>query len=111
LSEEIAVYQAEELLREPTPLLRKILSVDKTRLRLIAQHIAKQSGRAAYLGAIEEDANGKRGILCFAAAPGSNIDAGKRLKEVCQQLGGRGGGKPHLAEGSCPVDKLHEAIQ
>ena len=39
------------------------------------------------------------------------LQAGKVIKELMAISGGRGGGKPELAEGGAPAEKLDEALK
>jgi alanyl-tRNA synthetase len=106
LTEALAIEKANALLARPDAVLRVQLDGEKALARQIAQRISQTPGRAAFLGVVEGD----KAALIFAAGPNAGIDAGARLKAVCAALGGRGGGRPHLAEGSCPADKLSEAL-
>ena len=40
--------------------------------------------------------------VLLASSEDSGVDAGRLLKEMLQQAGGRGGGNPRLAQGSIP---------
>lgn len=110
LGAQLAAEKAAALLSRPEPVLRARLDGEKSLLRMIAQAIAQAEGRAAFLGTVEIEKGAPRGVLLFAAHPGSGVDAGARLKAVCAALGGRGGGRPNLAEGSCPAERLDEAL-
>ncbi|HVG21721.1 MAG TPA: DHHA1 domain-containing protein, partial [Blastocatellia bacterium] len=49
--------------------------------------------------------------LIFARSSSLTQNMGQLLSEACQLLGGRGGGKPDLAQGGGPApEKLDEAI-
>src|SRR5262249_51924599 len=107
LTARLAAEHAKALLARPEPLIKARVEGDRALLRALAQAIASQPGRAAFLGAVEEG----RGCLVFAAAPDAGVDAGARLKAACAAVGGKGGGKGALAEGSCPAERLDEALQ
>lgn len=64
-------------------------------LRALAQDLVQRCGVVALLAGV-----GERTHLCFACAAGSDLDAAVLLREACEQLGGKGGGQPHLAQGS-----------
>jgi len=67
-------------------------------LRALAQELAQRPDTVALLAAI-----GERTFLCFAHAEGLHLDVATLLREACTQLGGKGGGRPHLAQGSGPA--------
>jgi alanyl-tRNA synthetase len=67
-------------------------------LRALAQELAQRFGVAALLAGI-----GERVHLCFARAEGPGPDMAALLREACAQLGGKGGGQPHMAQGSAPA--------
>ena len=48
--------------------------------------------------------------VLFAAAPSSGSDAGALLRVALQQVGGRGGGSPRVAQGSVPEASLLAAV-
>jgi alanyl-tRNA synthetase len=66
-------------------------------VRALAQELAQLPGVVALLGSV-----GERTHLCFARAEGVDLDVAALLQEACGQLGGKGGGRPHLAQGSAP---------
>ena len=67
-------------------------------LRALAQELAQRPGVVALLASV-----GERTHLCFARAEGLDLDVAALLREACTQLGGKGGGRPHLAQGSAPA--------
>jgi len=67
-------------------------------LRALAQELMQRPGVVALLVGVDE-----RTHLCFARADGIALDVAALLREACAQLGGRGGGRPHLAQGSAPA--------
>jgi len=77
-------------------------------LRALAQELVQRPGVVALLASV-----GERTHLCFARAEGLDLDVATPLREVCTQLGGKGGGRPHLAQGSVPttdVSRLEAAL-
>jgi alanyl-tRNA synthetase len=66
------------------------------RLRPLAQAVAALP-RAVFIGAVAAPAS-----VLVAASEDSGVDAGRLVKEMAQQAGGRGGGNPRLAQGSIP---------
>jgi alanyl-tRNA synthetase len=66
-------------------------------VRALAQELAQLPGVVALLGSV-----GERTHLCFARAEGVDLDVAALLQKACGQLGGKGGGRPHLAQGSAP---------
>ena len=67
-------------------------------LRGLAQELARLPGMVALLTGI-----GERTHFCFARAEEVDLDVAALLREACAQLDGKGGGRPHLAQGSAPV--------
>jgi alanyl-tRNA synthetase len=50
--------------------------------------------------------------LVFCTTPGLGIDVSKLMAAACRVIGGRGGGKPEMAQGGGPdVEKLREALK
>ena len=70
-------------------------------LRALAQELMGRFEVAALLAGV-----GERTHLCFACSEGVSLDMAALLQEACAQLGGKGGGKPHLAQGSAPATDL-----
>jgi alanyl-tRNA synthetase len=76
-------------------------------LRLLAYRIMEHGAAVVLLGSIDGDA----ARLVFARSPELPQNMGALLAEACQALGGRGGGKPEMAQGGGPnVTKLNEVI-
>jgi alanyl-tRNA synthetase len=70
-------------------------------LRALAQELIRRFEVVALLASV-----GERTHLCFACSEGVDIDMAALLREVCGRLGGKGGGQPHLAQGSGPETDL-----
>ena len=73
-------------------------------LRILAQELAQRPGVVALLTSV-----GERTHLCFARAEEVDLDVAALLREACAQLGGKGGGQPHLAQGSAPATDVAQA--
>jgi alanyl-tRNA synthetase len=72
-------------------------------LRALAQELAQHPSMVALLVSV-----GERTDLCFARAEDADPDVAALLREACTQLGGKGGGRPNLAQGSAPAtDAAH----
>ncbi len=72
-------------------------------LRALALELIQRPGVVALLVSIRE-----RTHLCFACAEEVDLDMAALLRETCTQLKGKGGGRPHLAQGSAPTtDTAH----
>jgi alanyl-tRNA synthetase len=81
---------------------------DLEEIRLIASKIVQSEPAVALLGT--RDAGAVR--LIFARSQSLAQNMGLLLSEACLMLGGRGGGKPDLAQGGGPaIEKLEEAIE
>jgi alanyl-tRNA synthetase len=70
-------------------------------LRALAQELVRRFEVVALLASV-----GERTHLCFACSEGVGLDMAVLLREACVQLGGKGGGQPHLAQGSGPETDL-----
>ena len=80
---------------------------DFEEVRILASKIVEREPSIALLAT--SDAKGAR--LVFARSASLNQDVGKLLAQACMALGGRGGGKPDLAQGGGPnVDRVEEVI-
>lgn len=66
-------------------------------LHPLAQELATSFDIVALLAGV-----GERVHLCFARAEGPGPDLAALLREACAQLAGKGGGRPHIAQGSAP---------
>ena len=81
---------------------------DLEEVRMLATKIVQAEPAIALLGT--KDAGAARLVFARSASLAENM--GQLLAEACQLLGGRGGGKPDMAQGGGPdVAKLDEAIK
>jgi alanyl-tRNA synthetase len=81
---------------------------DAEELRILATKITQQESAIALLASRE--ANGAK--LVFARSANLSQNMGQYLAEACQLLGGRGGGRPEMAQGGgADVTRLEEALQ
>jgi len=81
---------------------------DFEEVRILASKIVQREPSIALLAT--SDAKGAR--LVFARSTSMTQDMGQLLAQACSALGGRGGGKPDLAQGGGPaVDKIEETIE
>jgi alanyl-tRNA synthetase len=67
-------------------------------LRALAQALMERPGIVALLASV-----GERTQVCFARAEGVELDVAALVREACERLGGKGGGRPDLAQGSAPA--------
>jgi alanyl-tRNA synthetase len=78
-------------------------------LRALALALASRPRIAAMLAGVTD-----RTHLCFARGEEVEVDMAVLLREACVRLGGKGGGRPHLAQGSAPVvdvTRVRDAIR
>jgi alanyl-tRNA synthetase len=81
---------------------------DADELRLLASRIVQSEPAVALLGARSDGA----ARLVFARSASLALNMGQLLSEACQLLGGRGGGKPELAQGGGPnAAAIEEALE
>jgi len=73
------------------------MGVSPGELRVLAQQLVQRFGLVVFLGAVDE-----RAQMCFACPEGMDLDVAALLRETCARLGGKGGGRPHFAQGSAP---------
>jgi alanyl-tRNA synthetase len=67
-------------------------------IRALAQELAQFPTVVALLASV-----GERTHVCFARAEAADLDVSTWLREACAQLGGKGGGRPNIAQGSAPA--------
>lgn len=81
---------------------------DFEEIRVLASKLVAREPSIALLATKEKDA----ARLVFARSASLSHNVGALLAEACEILGGRGGGKPELAQGGGPnVEKTEEAIR
>ncbi|MHB0856911.1 MAG: alanyl-tRNA editing protein [Anaerolineae bacterium] len=85
--------QAEDL--AGVRVVRRLLEgFDAQDARWLAANLAESAGMVALLGVTEPGPQ-----LCFARSSDVDLDMGAVLREALQAFGGRGGGRPHMAQG------------
>ena len=77
-------------------------------VRLMAEALS-DAYRCFFVGGHRPE-TGDKGVVVIAAPAGSGVHAGKLLGEVLAQVGGRGGGRPELAQGGAPRDQVQTAV-
>jgi len=81
---------------------------DLEELRMLAWKIIERGPSAALLGTHD----GSAARLVFARSPELPFNMGAILAKACEALGGKGGGKPDMAQGGGPqIEKLDAVIQ
>lgn len=81
---------------------------DFEEVRILASKIVQREPSVALLATTDE----KGARLVFARSASLTQDMGQLLAKACATLGGRGGGKPDLAQGGGPeVTRLEEVIR
>jgi alanyl-tRNA synthetase len=103
LEADLAQYHGRELYEATAPddggvrrVVRRMPSGNLEDLRALAQSFTAQA-KAVFVAALDEPA----AILLAVSADGG-LDAGKLLKPILAEAGGRGGGNARLAQGSLP---------
>ena len=111
--EQLAVYEAASLLASASShgayrLVARAFARSADEVRSLAQALVAESGVVALLGAAGEKAQ-----LIFARSADVALDVLPLLKKALEQLGGRGGGRPNMAQGggaSADLDQVQAAI-
>ena len=81
---------------------------DLDEVRMLASKIVETEPAIALLATRQAD--GAR--LVFARSTSLSEDMGKLMSEACEMLGGRGGGRPNLAQGGAPsAQHIDQAIR
>ena len=94
----LASSWAARLARAAGPIVEVVEGADATLLRAIAERLA-EGDRVVALAAPEPE-----GVhVVIARGPDSSVSAGAVLKALAQAAGGRGGGRPQLAQGRLPA--------
>jgi alanyl-tRNA synthetase len=100
LGERLAIHEAAALVQRARPVgaVRVVVDVldgwDQAGLKALASAAAGQPGVVAALLSAGEPA-----LIVIARSPEVNLDAAAVLRAVVQRFGGKGGGKPELAQG------------
>jgi len=108
---ELAAYRGKDLYQSATPgsdgmrrHSERLATGSMEDLRAIAQSFTAQP-RALFAAAIENPPS-----ILLAASEDSGVDAGKILKALLTEAGGRGGGATRMAQGSVPNPALLGAL-
>lgn len=105
LYEEAAASSEED--GAPVVVARAFEGRDAESLRRLASALAAHARAVALLGSVE----GGAARLVFARSAEAPGDMNALMREACQTLGGRGGGRPDLAQGGGPhAERLAEAL-
>jgi len=111
LESELAVYQGRDLYSSTLPddggirrVLRRLPAGQLEDCRGLAQSFVSQP-KAVFLAIIEDPPS-----LLLATSADSGLDAGKLVKTVVTEAGGRGGGNPSMAQGSLPSREILERV-
>ena len=100
LQEQLAVFEAERLVNGATTVgsVRLVASAmdgwDTTGLKVLGAAVGRHGGALAILTSSTTPA-----AIVIARGAGVSVDAGRLLKTLTEKFGGRGGGKPELAQG------------
>ena len=82
----------------------KQLDISRKELVTVASAVAERGGVAVLITAAD-------GIGVVAASGCEKVNAGKLVSDVCAVVGGRGGGKPAMAQGAgCDASKVGDAL-
>jgi len=99
LQNELARYRADELAAAADAtdrgrLVLRAMDADANGLKSLAMAVASKPGHAAVLVSTSTPA-----LVVVSSAPGVDIDASAVVRALTSRFGGRGGGKPDLAQG------------
>ena len=91
----------------PVVVARAFEGRDAEGLRRLAASLAARARAVALLGSVE----GGAARLVFARAADVDVDMNALMREACRTLGGRGGGRPDMAQGGGQqAERLGEAL-
>jgi len=114
LQDKLIAYEAARLANEAVlangvRIVQQVLEgYDANRMRYLAQRIVQQEPNIIVLLGIIQPAP----QICFARSADVEQDMAALFREVVAPLGGRGGGRPNMAQGGgVAVDKLGQALQ
>jgi alanyl-tRNA synthetase len=78
-------------------------------LKFLAQRLIAQPQTAALLGSGQKAT--EKGHLVFARSADVDVHMGTLMRQACEVIGGRGGGRPEFAQGGAPKgDQVAEAL-
>ncbi len=87
-------------------LCRLLEGYDAGNMRYLAQNLIREPGRAVLLAVVEPTPQ-----LCFARSEDTPLDMVQLFREVVTPYGGRGGGRPHVAQGGgIPAAQVGEVL-
>lgn len=69
--------------------------------------VVGRSGRTAVIGGTESE----RGAVVLAVPQGDGRHAGNLLREVCMEMGARGGGSAEMAQGVCSSEQVEPLVK
>jgi alanyl-tRNA synthetase len=78
-------------------------------IKLLAKKIVEKSPDTIILFGIKTEGNAR---LFFQCAEERDFDMGRLMETTCALINGRGGGRPHQAQGGGPaIESLEDALQ
>ena len=75
-------------------LCRLLQNYDAGNMRYVAQNLIQEPGIVVLLAVTDPSPQ-----ICFARSNDVDVDMGQLLREAVAPYGGRGGGRPHIAQG------------
>lgn len=115
LNQKLANFQAAELLSQVqtvagrSTLITTVQNMDAKSLRNLHDSVkSKLDDAVIVLAGVEDD---KISLIASVAKQfTANLKAGDIIKHLSQELGGKGGGKPDLAQGGAPLNEKFEPV-
>jgi len=80
-------------------IINKKETQDTDYIRLLTDRIRERDSKAIVLNLIKQDKKAIVLMACSKEAVKKGIDCGKIVRDVCEVLGGKGGGRPDFAQG------------
>ena len=90
----VVLVQGDQRIGELRVVCRVLEDYDAGNMRYLAHNLTQEPAIVALLAVTEPSPR-----ICFARSEDVDIDVAELLREILARYGGRGGGRPHVAQG------------